>query len=198
MAKEHDELLDHEYDGIREYDNPLPRWWLWLFYGSIVFAVIYTPYYYLGFGPTSTEEYEQEMEAAKASRAAMTAPAAAPAAGAPGAPSAPPAAEAPSLQGNAAAIAEGKTIYATNCMPCHGMAGEGGIGPNLTDAYWIHGNTYDNIVHTVTVGVPDKGMIAWQAMLNPEKIRQVSAFVFSLKGSNPPNAKPPQGEHYPE
>jgi len=195
MAHEHDELLDHDYDGIREYDNPLPRWWLGLFYITILIAVIYIPYYLLGFGPTSSEEYAQEVEAAKAMRAAaLTAPGSA--AGDP-ARTMPPVAM-PSLQGNPEAIAAGKAIFAANCLPCHGALGEGGIGPNLTDHYWIHGNQYEDMVEVITKGVPDKGMISWQAILNPEKIRQAAAFVYTLKGSNPPNAKAPQGDLYPE
>lgn len=197
MAKERDELLDHEYDGIREYNNPLPQWWLWLFYATIVFAIVYIPYVVLGFGPSEAEEYQQEMSAAKVA-AAATAPAAPEAGNGQAAGSAPAAAPegGVSLEGNAAAIAAGKEIFAANCVPCHGPQGQGVIGPNLTDNYWLHGNTYAQIVHTITNGVPDKGMIAWKATLNPEKIRQVAAFVMSLKGSNPPNPKPPQGVEY--
>lgn len=99
----------------------------------------------------------------------------------------------PSLEGNPEAIAAGKGIYSANCSPCHGTGGQGGIGPNLTDDYWLHGHTRKDIVNVVTQGVPAKGMIAWKAILNPWKIQQVAAFVGSLKDSNPPNAKAPQG-----
>lgn len=191
MANERDELLDHDYDGIREYNNPLPGWWLWLFYGSILFAVIYFPYFAAGFGLSSSQEYQEELAMAPKPPAA----AAAPAGGAPGAAAAP--AMGKSLQGDAAAVAAGKDIFLANCLPCHGAQAQGGIGPNLTDAYWLHGNTYAEIVHTITEGVPAKGMISWKAILNPEKILQVAAFVDSLRGSNPPNPKPPQGEKYP-
>jgi cytochrome c oxidase cbb3-type subunit 3 len=203
MAKERDELLDHNYDGIQEFDNPLPGWWLGLFYATILFAVIFIPYYYLGFGPTSAEEYEQEMAEARAmypGAAAVTPPGAGapqPGGQAPQGAAAPPVAL-PSLRGDAAAIEAGKAIFTANCLPCHGAQGEGGIGPNLTDRYWLHGNTYDDMVNTITNGVPDKGMIAWKAMLNPEKIRQAAAFVYSLKGTNPPNPKAAQGQEYPE
>jgi len=194
MAKKHDELLDHDYDGIKEFDNPLPQWWLWLFYGSILFALVYFPYIVLGFGPTSIEEYQSELAAAKAA-----APAAAAVPMAPAAPGAPPAGGAPAgggLEGNKAAIAAGKEIFTTNCVPCHGPQGQGVIGPNLTDDYWLHGNKYAEIVRTITNGVPDKGMIAWKATLNPEKIEQVAAYVMTLHGTNPPNPKPPQGDKY--
>jgi len=198
MAKQRDELLDHDYDGIKEYDNPLPQWWVWMFYGTILFAVIYFPYIVTGLGPSSADEYRQEMAAAKA--AVSAAPAPAPGGGAPqpsgqsNAAVAP--AAAPSLQGNPAAIAAGKEIFVANCVPCHGPQAQGVIGPNLTDNFWLHGNTYDAIVTTITNGVPDKGMIPWKATLNPEKIRQVAAYVMSLKGTNPPNPKPPQGVEY--
>jgi cytochrome c oxidase cbb3-type subunit III len=210
MAQEHDELLDHEYDGIREYDNPLPRWWLWLFYGTIVFAAIYLPYYYLGFGLSSAQMYEQELAAARQQYPRLAA--VSPGASAPGA--AAPAGAAPaaghgeehkdtgladsSVVGNPAAIAAGKGIFAANCAPCHGPQAQGIIGPNLTDKYWLHGNQFTDIVNTITNGVPDKGMISWKATLNPQKINQVAAFVMSIRGSNPPNPKPPQGKEYPD
>jgi cytochrome c oxidase cbb3-type subunit 3 len=195
MAKQRDELLDHDYDGIKEYDNPLPQWWTWLFYGTILFAVVYTPYIISGLGPSSADEYTQEMAAAKVAFPAAPAEPAHPHAEGQAHPAAPPSAG-PSLQGNPAAIAAGKEIYVGNCAPCHGPQGQGVIGPNLTDNFWLHGNTYDAIVVTVTNGVPDKGMIAWKATLNPEKIRQVAAYVLSLQGTNPPNPKPPQGVEY--
>ena len=196
MAQERDELLDHDYDGIQEFDNPLPGWWVWLFYATILFSVIYIPYYFLGFGPSSAEEYRQEMAEAKAAHPAAAA-VSPPGAGAPQPGAVPPVAM-PSLQGDPAAIAAGQAIFVANCAPCHGQLGEGGIGPNMTDRFWLHGNTYENMVTTITEGVPEKGMISWKAMLNPEKIRQAAAFVYSLKGTNPPNPKAPQGEEYPE
>jgi cytochrome c oxidase cbb3-type subunit 3 len=201
MTQKHDELLDHDYDGIREYDNPLPRWWIWLFYGTILFSIVYIPYYLFGIGPTSAEEYEQEMALARAARPpAASAPAPSSVGG--GAPGqgaqAPNAAAAPSLAGNAESIAAGKQLFLLNCSPCHGPEGQGGIGPNLTDAYWLHGNRYEDVVNTITNGVPDKGMIAWKATLNPEKINQAAAFVLTLKGTNPPNPKAPQGDKYPD
>ena len=192
MARKHDELLDHDYDGIREFDNPLPQWWLWLFYGTIAFALVYAPYVILGFAPSEAEEYQQEL--ASAAKPAATQPQAANPAPAGG--QAPASAAGPSLEGNAAAVAAGRETFAANCVPCHGPQGQGVIGPNLTDNYWLHGNTFNDIVNTITNGVPDKGMIAWKATLNPEKIRQVAAYVMSLKGTNPPNPKPPQGIEY--
>ncbi len=216
MAQERDELLDHNYDGILEYDNPLPRWWLWLFYITIAIAAVYGPYYLLGFGPSSAEAYRQELAEARQEypQPAAVAPAppgmampgaAMPGAALPGAAlpggaapdehahAALPSLADPSVVGNAAAIAAGKEVFALNCKPCHGEQGQGIIGPNLTDNYWLHGNRFEDIVGTISNGVPDKGMIAWKATLNPQKINQVAAFVLSIRGSNPPNPKPPQG-----
>ena len=206
MAKVTDELLDHEYDGIREYDNPLPGWWLWLFYGTILFSVVYIPYYFFGFGLSEAEVYEAEIAEAKAqyplwaqAKAAVTmAPAdgGAAAAGSPGQ-ATPAAPGVPSLEGDAEAIAAGSALFAINCVACHGPQGQGGIGPNLTDNYWMHGNTWNDLVRTISNGVPDKGMIAWKALFNPTKIAQSAAFVMTLQGTNPPNPKEPQGTEVP-
>ena len=190
MAEAQDELLEHEYDGIREYNNPLPNWWLGLFYITIVFAVIYIPYYLLGFGLSSSEAYKQELsEAASMYQGASTAAAAGGGAPAQGGT----AMESIKLDMSAAAVAAGKDIFAQNCLPCHGPQGQGVIGPNLTDNYWLHGNRDGDLVNTITNGVPEKGMIAWKAVLNPVKIQQVAAFVRTLAGTSPPNPKEPQG-----
>lgn len=205
MAKETDTLLDHNFDGIQEYDNPLPRWWQGLFYGTILFSLIYFPYYTLGLGPSSAEMYEEEMALALKAKSERVATQEAEqklvvgmdkdsngmARNGGGQ-------AAVSLEGNAEAVAAGQSIFATTCMPCHGDKGQGLIGPNLADNYWIHGNTYDDVVRIISNGVPDKGMIPWKSALNPTKIRQVTAFVLSLKGTNPPNPKTPQGTEYPE
>ncbi|MGK5091003.1 cbb3-type cytochrome c oxidase N-terminal domain-containing protein [Deltaproteobacteria bacterium TL4] len=183
MPEIKDQLLDHDFDGIQEYNNPLPRWWLWLFYITILIAVVYFPYYHLFGGPSSQEEYEAEVQVVKAVH-----------------------------QESSAVIAEtipevvpttpedieaGKQIFATTCTPCHGQAGEGIIGPNLTDRYWLHGNKTEDLIKVITEGVQEKGMIAWKSILGPQKIRQVEAFVETLQGTNPPNPKAPQGQEYP-
>lgn len=95
---------------------------------------------------------------------------------------------------DAGAIAAGKGIYDGNCASCHGVAGEGLVGPNLTDAYWLHGGGIKNVFKTIKYGVPAKGMIAWQNQLNPEAIQKVSSYIVTMQGSNPANAKAPQGE----
>ena len=265
-----DVLLDHEYDGIRELDNKLPPWWLYLFYITIVFAVIYMIHYHVtGTGDLSHSEYMKEIDpdwhaektgflsslfysspfsnaedltprrrielemraAAEAKmdgygttkdvagvgfedlilaamdvstpenqeklknafpdiwqkhvdRGGMAAAPAEPAA---------PAVEYQALTDNAS-LQAGKSIFATNCATCHGQAGEGGIGPNMTDDYYLHGAGITNTINVIHNGVPAKGMISWRGILSEEQILQVASYILSLEGTNPPNAKAPQGE----
>ncbi|MBF0276579.1 MAG: c-type cytochrome [SAR324 cluster bacterium] len=191
MAQE-EKVLDHSFDGIQEYDNPLPRWWVWLFYLTIIFGVVYFPYYHFFGGVLPVEEHNKEVAIVAKMRAEKQK-----------------AAEAAALQSSAASTTasaapaaqssntdSGKSIYLTNCVACHGQLGEGGIGPNLTDDYWLHGNTEADLTKIVTNGVLEKGMIAWKTVLSPSKIRDVVAYVQTLKGTNPPNPKAPQGEKY--
>lgn len=178
--------LDHNYDGIRELDNHLPPWWTYMFYASIVFAVIYMFMYHVsGSLPLQTEEYEIAMAEAQANRAVAD--------------------EGSSIDesnivfsNDPAVLASGKTVYERNCVACHKGGGEGGIGPNLTDEYWLHGGSIQDIYNTIKNGVPDKGMIAWGDVLSPTKMNDVSSYIETLKGTNPPNAKAPQGELYKE
>lgn len=184
-----DELLDHNFDGIQELDNELPPWWLYLFYFTIAFSVVYLLYYHvLGIGDLSIAEYEKEMKAAEMKYAGAVTPEG-PQAGAPTE------AAAMSPLTDEASIAQGKEIFATNCTPCHGQHGEGVIGPNLTDDYWIHGKgQFSDIVQVVTNGVPAKGMISWGPVLGKEKILKVASYVMTLHGTNPPNPKAPEGQ----
>jgi len=177
-----DRLISHGYDGIQEYDNPLPGWWVWIFWVTIVFSLGYWAYYQLGPGPTVIAVYEAEMKAV-----AERQPAASAAAGFSDQ-------ALLALQKNAGAMAKGKEIFATKCMPCHGDRGQGIVGPNLTDDYWLHGGRPSEIFHTITEGVPEKGMVPWKTQLSPDEIAAVTAFVGSLHGTNPPNAKPPEGQ----
>ncbi len=180
-------LLDHNYDGIRELDNHLPPWWTYLFYLTIAFGVVYMILYHVtGTLPLPEEEYQIEMAEAQAMAEARQA-------------------ESPAEEFNEAdlkltddpAILEsGAKIYAQQCAVCHKADGGGSIGPNLTDDYWIHGGDIKSVYNTIKHGVPDKGMIAWEAMLSPTQIRDVANYVKSLRGTNPPGAKGPQGELY--
>lgn len=181
MGRETDEILDHAYDGIQEYDNPLPRWWLILFYLSIAFGFVYVPYYMWGPGPSPAEEYEAEMKAAGGLVPAKMVF---------------DAAELKPLVADAARIESGKALYGKNCVACHTPAGGGSVGPNLTDEFWLHGGSAKNIAEVIANGVPAKGMIAWKGQLKKDEIIDLAAFVRSLKGTNPPNPKAPQGEKY--
>lgn len=179
------QLLEHEADGIQELDNFLPRWWLWLFYISILFGVIYIGYYHVfHVGTLPVAAYEAEM----AARAASS-----PAGGDQGAATAPSAAE-PSL--DEATLAQGDTIFHTHCFPCHGQHGEGLVGPNFCDEYFIHGPAFADSVRTVNEGVLAKGMISWKPILKPEEIHAVCSYIWTLRGTNPPNPKPPEGEKF--
>jgi cytochrome c oxidase cbb3-type subunit 3 len=183
LEKEADVLLDHDYDGIKELDNALPPWWKWGFYFTIVVAVIYMfRFHVTKTGPTPLEEYDYEMKIAAAkmenfrqnSKEAFD--------------------EKTVTLADATGIAAGKKIYTGTCFPCHGANGEGNaVGPNLTDKYWLHGGSLGNVFKTITIGVPDKGMQAWGKTFSPTDIRNLSSFVLSLQGTNPANAKAPQG-----
>ena len=174
-----DHLLEHDYDGIREYDNPLPRWWVYIFWATIAFAVIYLinvpP---IGIGKGRIADYERDMAAAAALH--------------PTGQELDPAALA-ALAKDPRAVAAGKTVFTTNCAACHRADAGGMIGPNLTDDYWLHGGTLPEIYHTVNTGVLDKGMPAWGKVLKPDQVAAAAAYVSTLRGTNPPNPKPPQG-----
>lgn len=186
--KEADIDLGHEYDGIRELDNSLPPWWLWLFYGTIIWAAVYLWYYHVSDkGPSQEQEYIAAMEMGEAEKAKYL-----------------------STQANAvdektvtlltdaAAIAEGKELFAANtCKTCHGENLEGNaIGPNLTDKYWLHGGSINDVFKTIKYGVPEKGMVSWQAQIKPGSMQKIASYILSLQGSNPANPKAPQGDLY--
>lgn len=188
LEREGDILMHHDYDGIRELDNSLPPWWLNMFYITIVFAGIYMYYYHWGGnGPSSKQEYEQQVEKANKEKAIALARTA----------NAVDESNVTALT-EAARLSEGELIYKASCVACHGQGGEGGVGPNLTDDYWIHGGGIKNIFKTVKYGVPEKGMIAWSAQLNPSDMQKVSSYILTLHGTNPANAKAPQGQIWTE
>jgi cytochrome c oxidase cbb3-type subunit 3 len=176
-------LLDHNYDGIQELDHVLPRWWLWLFYATIVFAAWYSGYYLSGHGPTPQQELIVAMKEIDALKPATS--------------DAKPDDEAELLAAfkDPAKLKHGSEVFAGKCFACHGDKGQGVVGPNLTDDNWIHGKgTLKDIEAVVTTGVPDKGMPPWGPVLTPDELRDVVIFVHSLHGTNPAGAKPPQGE----
>lgn len=166
--KEPKKILDHSYDGIQEYDNPIPLWLTLIFVASVLFAIGYLGYYQLLGGPTPVEEYQAEMKAAEAAKAKIAEKVAT--------------VNLEDLAKDETAQAAGALIFSQNCAPCHGPHAKGKIGPNLTDATWIHGGTMKAIVKTVTEGVLVKGMPPWGVVLGPQKVNQVVAYVHSLGG----------------
>ena len=185
IEDERDILLDHNYDGIKELDNSLPPWWKYGFYFTIVWGIAYLIYFHLGSGPSSEKEYNNEVELAqiqieeymKKSANAVDE-------------------NNVTLASDAGSLDAGKVAYIDNCAACHGRLGEGGVGPNLTDEYWLHGGSINDIFKTIKYGVPAKGMKSWKAELSPSQIRNVSSYIKTLFGTNPPNAKEKQGELY--
>ena len=181
MSKVEDQLTGHDYDGIQEFDNPLPGWWKSLFILTIIWAAIYFPYYIMGYGDNQLEEYQAEMTAAAAAIAALPKKEEA-------------ADDLAAAAKDPARIAAGKATYVKLCQACHAPGGAGLVGPNLTDDYWLHGGTMKEIVHLISVGVPEKGMLAWKAQLSRDEIISAAAYIKSLRGTNPANPKAPQGE----
>lgn len=262
MDKLDDRLLDHDYDGIKEIDNDLPPWWLWLFYITIIYGVVYMIHYHVtGTGDLSAVEYMKEMDPNWTAEQGIPGPGVSIAYKSPYAnpqgditpqlwaafeyyvgpqvgfdvlvmeamrrasaedleklkASFPDAwtkltdgsgniipAEKPSISAaanlnftrltDAASLDAGKKIFTTNCVSCHGPEGQGGIGPNMTDNYYIHGGQINDLMATIITGVPIKGMISWKGILNEEQMNQVASYIMSLRGTNPPNPKAPQGE----
>jgi cytochrome c oxidase cbb3-type subunit III len=181
------EMPNHVYDNIRELDNRIPPWFTTLFLGTIVFAAIYmVSYHVLGSSPLMIEEYREEVAAADLQRRMMIAKEGA-------------------IDENAlvaladpAALGRGKEVFSKYCVSCHGPQGQGVVGPNLTDQYWIHGGTITSVYATIKNGVAAKGMISWQLVFTPKQIQEIASYVLSLQGTNPPNAKKPEGALYVE
>ena len=174
-AKEEAKLADHTYDGIREYDNPMPRWWVQLFWVTAIFSAGYVFHYSVGNGQSILSVHEDELavlraeEAKKALSQAVSE------------------ASLKTVLADQTMVSAGQTIFGTRCAPCHSDKGQGNIGPNLTDMQWVHGKgRLMDIYQTVSDGVASKGMPAWQRQLSPTELRQVVAFVGSIRGQNVP------------
>lgn len=181
-------IREHEADGIQEYDNALPTWWVWLFWGAIVYGIGYLAVYHFGSGESINQEFARNMEVVQSFQKAP-----APHEDGETAADSDAASESVEWATDQASIEQGKQIYLVNCIGCHGANGEGGIGPNLTDKYFIHGKLPEQYLNTVQNGILEKGMPAWGPVLGPTKTRQVTAFAISLYGTTPANAKAPQG-----
>ncbi|MCE9613499.1 MAG: c-type cytochrome [Lentisphaerae bacterium] len=171
-------LFAHDADGITELDNQLPRWWLWLFILTVIWAVGYLFYFEIArIGLTSSAAYEAEMAAAgKNMPAADATP--------------------PEPSTDNAVLSSGQMVFLKNCVTCHGPQGGGLIGPNLCDNFFIHGPAFADTVHTIREGVPAKGMITWKTVLKPQDIQAVASYVWKLRGTSPSNPKAPQGDPY--
>jgi cytochrome c oxidase cbb3-type subunit 3 len=175
------DLRAHEFDGIREFDNRLPQWWLWTFYLACIFSLLYWVHYHmLGTGDLPLEAYQKALEAAAAknvvaevSDESLT-----------------------TLAQDRDAVAAGKEVWTTYCVACHKPDASGLIGPNLTDRFWLHGGRPVDIHRVITKGVIEKGMAPWETILGPTRIQQVAAFVLTLRNTDVPGGKEPQGEPY--
>jgi cytochrome c oxidase cbb3-type subunit 3 len=179
----HGRLIDHEYDGIREYDNPMPRWWLLTFAGTVIFSVVYLfnigP---VGNGKGRIAQYESEVAAA----AALMPPT----------PTSIDPAQLLAMAEDEETTEAGEEVFKSYCASCHGPDGGGIIGPNLTDEMWLHGGAPDSVYHTIVEGVLAKGMPPWGKSLAPEQLTSVTAYVISLRGTSPDNPKAPEGQPY--
>ncbi|MEB2781931.1 cbb3-type cytochrome c oxidase N-terminal domain-containing protein [Algoriphagus sp. C2-6-M1] len=177
-------MTDHSYDGIHELDNFMPPWLQYVFTGTIIIALVYFGYYtVLGLGKTGVEEYQEEIRVAANEAEARGA------------------SELTSIDEtnvefdeSDAALSAGKTIFEGNCAACHAADGGGGVGPNLTDPYWIHGGDIKDIFKVIKYGVIEKGMVPWEDQLNPQEIQEVASYILSLQGTSPAVPKDPQGE----
>ncbi len=184
LEKEHELILDHNYDGIRELDNDLPPWWLYGFYATIIFGAIYLARFHIFNGDNQYEELESayaqakiELEEYKKTAKDLVDY------------------NTVTVLADAADISSGKTIFEANCVACHMADGGGGIGPNLTDKYWILGGGIKNVFRTISEGGRDgKGMIAWKQSLKPSEMAQVSSYVLTLQGNTPAKPKDPEGD----
>lgn len=185
MKKKEDDLLEHDYDGIKEYDNDLPNWWVWLFWITIIGGGIYAIYFHNPLVPTPLQRLEADLESIEKLKDDMAVESGV--------------AELTDedlllLVSDKSRISKGQELYVGKCMPCHGDKGQGTIGPNLTDEYWIHGGKPTDIKRIIVDGVQEKGMLAWKNIINNEDIDSLVAFTLSLAGTNPEGAKGPEGD----
>lgn len=184
--KEHELLMDHNYDGIQELDNSLPPWWKYGFYLTIVVAVIYLYRFHVSHdGQSQLEEFATEMQQGEEDKAAYLAK------------SANNVDESNVTQlKDGIAVASGKELFVKNCAACHLADGGGSVGPNLTDDYWLHGGGIKDVFKSIKYGWQDKGMKSWKDDLSPIQMQQLASFIKSLKGTKPATPKAPQGDLY--
>lgn len=185
LSQEKELLLHEDYDGIQELDNPVPNWFNALFYGTVVIGIFYLfVYHSWNSAPLQKQEYDTEVNVAQLAKAERLK----------NAPADDTNETNVKLLTDAGVLNAGKGTYLQYCAACHGKAGEGGVGPNLTDEYWLHGGTIQSVFKTIKYGVAEKGMVAWGTQITPTQMSNVANFILSLKGTNPPNGKAPQGK----
>ncbi|GAA3990765.1 cbb3-type cytochrome c oxidase N-terminal domain-containing protein [Mucilaginibacter dorajii] len=183
LAEEKELLIAHDYDGIQELDNPIPGWFMYLFYATIIFAGGYLlNYHVFHTGQLQYDEYKTEMAQADIAKKLYLSKAANQVDE-----------NTVKLVNDPAVISAGQAIFIQNCKPCHGEHAEGNVGPNLTDDYWLHGGKINDLFKTIKYGVLAKGMPTWEKQLSPKQIADVANYVKSLHGTNPAGAKEPQG-----
>ncbi|TDH24653.1 c-type cytochrome [Segetibacter sp. 3557_3] len=180
--------LEHEYDGIRELDNKLPPWWVYGFYLCIIFSVVYLYRFHVSHSaPSTIQEYEIAMVQAEQEKQEYLKTAANNVDE-----------NTVELLSDASALSEGKKIFASTCAACHGSEGQGTVGPNLTDDYWLHKGGVKDIFKTIKYGVPEKGMKSWKDDFSPVQIAAIASYIKSIRGTKPSNPKEPQGDLYQE
>ena len=187
VQQEADIDLGHSYDGIRELDNHLPPWWKWLFYTTVGWALVYIVVFHVSDTlPLSKDEYQHELAVAEEQAQRLKA----------SQPQASIDENTLEFKNDVVIIDAGKKLFSDfNCGSCHRADGGGNaIGPNLTDIYWLHGGSIKHVFTSIKNGYVDKGMPAWGKSMSPQQVRDLAFFVMSLQGTNPANAKTPQGE----
>jgi cytochrome c oxidase cbb3-type subunit 3 len=188
LEEENEILITHDYDGIQELDNPIPAWFMYLFYGSIVFGIGYLlNYHVFKTAPLQYAEYKTEMAQADLAKKAFLSKAANRVDE-----------NTVKLVHDPAVISSGQTIFKNTCAACHGDHAQGNVGPNLTDDYWLHGGKIGDLFKTIKYGVLSKGMPTWEKQLTPKQISDVANYIKSLHGTKPAGAKEPQGTKEPD
>lgn len=178
----------HDYDGIKELDNNLPKWWLYGFYACVVFAFVYVYRFHISHSaPSTIQEYEIAVAKAEVEKEEYLKSAANKVDE-----------NTVTLLTNVAALAEGKKLFGASCSPCHGADGQGVVGPNLTDDYWLHKGSIKDVFKTIKYGVQEKGMKSWKDDFSPVQLAEIASYIKSLKGTEPAGAKEPQGELFTE
>ena len=188
IEKEEDIMLHHDYDGIKELDNVLPPWWVYLFYGTIVFAAVYLVRFHIMGDYTQVEEFNKEIELAELEKSKL-----------PKDPADEVSYETVVAVTDDASLAKGKEIFKNACAACHKADGGGLVGPNLTDKHWINGGGIKNIFKIISEGSKNNpSMVAWKSNLSSKDIQSVSSYILTLAGTNPPDAKAAEGEIWTE